>query len=400
MTQQLTDKRLPAMVIQVVTTRDLGGAQLTALAATSHARRRGHDVRLYAGPVDESGGAFEAAAVLSGIEVALVPPLRRKVALLFDVRALIWLTKEFRRLRPSVVHTHSSKAGVLGRVAARLAGVEMIVHTVHGWSFNEMQPPVVRWLYVRIERLLARFTNRLIVVCETDRTIGRSKGIGVDSQYRLVRSGVDVESVAGGAAARARARDALGLAESEFVVGAVTRLAEQKDPLAMIEGFAAFSARHPGAKLVVIGDGPLRAQVEAAIAARNIADRVQLVGARNDTLQLYAAFDVFVLTSRHEGLPRTLIEAMAALVPVIAAPVGGVAEVIEDGVNGLLLKSTSPDELADRLVAIAEGRDEARRMSERAQRACREFDAHAMTDQLLDVWSPADGMQRREPVPS
>lgn len=373
-------------VMHVITKLDAGGAQETAVALCAGLDSARFDVTLVAGPDRGTGGDMWRRADELGVRTVRVARLVRAIRPTSDVAALVALWRLFRHERPDIVHTHSSKAGVLARVAARLAGVPTLVHTVHGWSFRDFQPGPIQGLYLHLERLLARVTTWIVVVAESDRRIGLANRIGVDAQYVLVRSGVDLEAFRPSRGRRGRARSSLGLPPDAVVVGTVTRLGEPKDPETTVRAFAAVRRLVPQARLVVVGDGPHRPNIEALVDGLALDDAVHLLGARDDVAELLPALDVFVLTSLSEGLPRVLVEAMAAHVPVVATDVGGVGELVIDGETGVLVPPAAPDALADAIVAVladpvgADGRRDA------AVERVGPFDARAMVQSIEELY--------------
>ncbi len=381
-------------VCQVITKLEIGGAQETVMATAEHFA--GHpmiELVTLAGTEDASGGALWARARDQGLDVRSVPRLRRSVRPGDDLAAMAALREAFRSIQPDVVHTHSSKAGVIGRLAARREGIP-VVHTVHGWSsIRQDQNPVVRSAVVALERWLARRTDRLVVVTDLDRSIGLAAGIGTDEQYTLVRSPLAPEVVARAVASRAASRAELGIEPGQVVVGSVARLAPPKDPDTLLQAFVDVAAVHPTAVLVLIGGGPRLAEVTATAASLGLADRVRVVGERPDAALLTGAFDIAVLSSRWEGLPRTVIEAAAVGVPVVATPVGGVPEIIEDEVTGLLFAPGDSAALGRALSRLIEDPVLRRRLAEAARdRVDDDFTPEGAGRRLAHQWTDTSGV--------
>ncbi|MCE5218149.1 glycosyltransferase family 4 protein [bacterium] len=314
-----------------------GGASLTAKLLAEHqaSEQSAFEPALaYGLGTEEEEEALSVAGSVEQFQVAsLVRPLRP----LQDWRALGELREVIRSYRPAVVHTHSSKAGVLGRLAARKERVPVIVHHVHGWSFHDRMPAWERNLFVGIERYMARRCHGLLMVAREDQRIAAERSIGASSQWHMVRSGLRMEEFAPtDPERREAARRALGIDEGRFVVGTVAQLRPQKSPLDFVKVAKAVTCQHEDALFVWIGDGPMRGEVEMAIAQEGLGERLRLVGSRTDVRDLYPAFDVFLLTSLWEGLPRTVVEASVVGLPVVATAVAGTAEAIRDGHSGLL----------------------------------------------------------------
>ncbi len=368
-------------VVQLITHLSRGGAQATVLAAgpTTPAIR----IQVLAGVHDSGEGTLWDAARSEGIDVREAPHLRQRLAPIHDVLFLIWLVRWLRRERVDVLHTHSSKAGVLGRIAASIAGVPA-VHTVHGWSFAPFPSGWKRLVVISLERWLARRSKALVVVTSLDRDLGLAVGIGRADQYVLIRSGVDLAVSRLAGQHPEKARHALGVADGQFVVGAVARLAPQKRIEDLIDGFRL--ADLPDSHLHLIGDGPMRKEHEDHVRRVGLAGRVTFSGVRADAAELVSAFDVFCLTSGWEGLPRTLIEAMAAGRPVVATPVGGVAEVVDHGESGLITPVGDIESLACALRRLADDGELRARLGASGPDRVAGFDIVRMRKDLADLW--------------
>lgn len=387
-------------VAQLVTTLARGGAQATVLGALDVPGEAGEavEVTVLAGRDDPGEGTHWAELLASGARVVPVGPLHRSVRPVADVAALWWLIRWLRAERPDVLHTHSSKAGVIGRLAAAAAGVP-VVHTVHGWSYVGLttgrgrRGRLVRWAVIALERWLARWTRALVVVTPLDAERGLGDGIGRPDQYRVVRSGIDLNRPRSGRAARPDLRRQQGWSD-RFVVGVVSRLVVAKGIDTLVMAFARTAV--PGGVLVVVGDGPDRPRLEQlAVEAGLGPEQVRFLGARDDAAHLVAAFDLFALPSHWEGLPRTLVEAVAAEVPVVATAVGGIPELIRPGRTGTLVPVGDPAALAAVLAAAAADPGPFRAMAERAARAAEDFSVEAMRLDLAQVWRDAAGWPAR-----
>lgn len=326
-------------ISHIITKLELGGAQGNTLASCAAQAAAGHRVTLLAG----AGGMLDAeAAALPGVEFVPLPELTHPLKPQADWRALQSLTQRLLTLAPDLVHTHSSKAGILGRLAAARAGVPVIIHTVHGWSFNPDQSGWRQWLYAALERHAARRTRFIVCVSSLDRAAGLARGIGAQDQYRIVRSGIDWVAQRAAIANRTAVRAALGLGDGQALVLMPACLKPQKAPLK----FVALARAVPEAVFMLAGDGELRAQVERA--AADLGGRFRLLGWRRDMADLVAAADVMALTSRWEGLPRAVVEAVAAGTPVLATDTGGVRDVVREN-NGFLVPVDDDVALAEML---------------------------------------------------
>jgi glycosyltransferase involved in cell wall biosynthesis len=335
-------------IVHLITRLELGGAQQNTLYCVEHHDRDRFDVGLWAG----EGGILDGSArAIDRADVRILPWLVHPVAPARDLAAVFRLASMLSDV--DLLHTHSSKAGILGRAAARLAGVRGVVHTVHGWSFNDVQPPMTRRLYLEAERAAARFTDRIVCVARSDRDRGLASGIGHDEQYRILRSGIDPSVYTAPAGARERLRTSIGAAPDDLVVGSITNFKPQKGPLDLVEAARLARSRDRRLVFVIAGDGALRAEVESAIGRADLRGAIHVLGWRDDVPELLAGMDIFLLTSLFEGLPRVVLQAIAASVPVVATDTGGVAEVVSHGESGLLVPPGQPAAAADAVVALA-----------------------------------------------
>ncbi len=374
-------------VLHVITRMIVGGAQENTMLSCALIDSERYESTLLTGPETGVEGELHSESRARGIPVIVEPCLVRRLSPWHDLLATIRLWREIRRGRYDIVHTHSSKAGIVGRVAAWLAGVPVIVHTAHGWGFNRHQPWHVYWLYVWLERICARFSAAIVVVGTPNRDAGLALGIGRRDQYRLIRSGIEITAFRDVAIARDQARGRLGLPCESFVIGSVGRLGEQKAPLDLLAAFVPVANARPEARLVYVGDGPQRGELEAAVARLGLEDRVLLAGLRRDVPELLRAFDVFALASRWEGLPRVFPQAMAAGLPIVATLVDGAPDAITSGENGWLVEVGDIAAMADRLHAFAADPATARRMGAAGRARVDEFSAQRMVQELADLYA-------------
>ncbi len=376
--------RIP--VLHIITRLIVGGAQENTMLTAALLDPDRYAVDIVSGPQTGSEGSLIEEVRAHGIPLTIEPALVREVNPLKDLQALFRLTGFIRRGRYTIVHTHSSKAGILGRWAARLAGTPVIVHTVHGWGHHERQHPLVRRFYILLERATARITDKLIVVSPRNTEKGLADGIGTPEKYITIRSGIELDRFLKPTRPREAVREELGIPPDVPVVGTVTRLSPQKAPLDFVDAAAHVAARRPDVHFVIVGDGPLRAEMEAAIAVRSLTDRVHLTGLRRDVPDLMHSFDVFALTSLWEGLPRVLPQAMTTGLPIVATAVDGNAEAVTDGVNGFLTPPGVPQALAAALLRLLEDSVLARRMGEAGRRKAGEFSAHRMVSDIAALY--------------
>ena len=371
-------------LVHVITRLELGGAQQNTLFCVRHHDRERFEVALVAG----RGGMLDGEAQrIPDASVRIVPYLGHPISPWSDLQALFRLRAFFRSRRVDVVHTHSSKAGILGRLAAFLAGVPVVVHTAHGWSFNPTQSAGRRRTFVALERLAAGVSQRLITVSEQNRADGLALGIGQPAQYRLVRSGIEAGEFRRPAANREAVREALGIAPNQILVGTLACLKPQKAPLDFVRAAAAAHARESRLRFVIAGDGELRGEVEGLIAELGLRGIVQTLGWRRDVGDLLHAMDEFLLTSRFEGLPRAVLQALAAGVPVIATAVDGIPEVIRHRDTGILVPPGDVEAMAQAVLDLASDSVLRKRCRVQGRKIVdREFDIRRMVRDLERIY--------------
>jgi len=367
-------------VVHIITKMELGGAQRNTLYTVQHLDQQLFRVYLLTGP---GGELLDEARACPGWR--LIPDMVRKISPRRDLAALLQIRREIRRImadapegRPVIVHTHSSKAGILGRWAAWLAGVRIIVHSVHGFGFHDYQKPPVRRLYRALERLSARITTRFIVVSEANRRTGVAAGIFAGEDACLIRSGIDIEAFARAPADPQAVRRELGIAPEAPLIIMVACFKPQKSPLDFVRACAEVHRRHPGACFLLAGDGELRPRIEVSVAECGLAKHFFMPGWRRDVAALLHASQVAVLSSYWEGLPQVVPQACAAALPVVATRVDGTPEVVRDGVNGFLVAPGAIDMLAQKIIFLLDNPEQARAMGRAGQSMIADFDINAM----------------------
>lgn len=366
----------PTRTLRVLTRLNIGGPAINVTLADAGLGARGYDTLLVHGRLEPGEASAEPLADAHGLTRRVLPSLRRPVAPLDDLAALAGLVRLLAEHRPHIVHTHTSKAGALGRLAARWHNLGRprgercrVVHTFDGHVFEGYFGSLGSRSVVLAERLLARWTDAIVAVAPRQREdlVDRYR-IAPASRVVVVPHGLDLAPLLDVPEEDADARRALGLPADAFVVLFAGRLVPIKDVPTLLEAFARLTARCGHARLVVAGDGELRGALAAKADAMGIGARIDWLGWRRDLRALYAASDIVVLSSRNEGTPLALIEGMAAGRPAVATSVGGVPDVVRHESTGLLVPPGNPAELGDALERLAAD-PPARRAMGRAARA-------------------------------
>lgn len=335
-----------ANLLFVITKLELGGAQKQLLSLVELLDKKRFGIFLF---TCRKGYLLEEAKAIKGVTVKESLFLERPINPINDFLALIEIFCFIKKNNITIIHTHSSKAGLLGRLAGKFAGVDFMLHTVHGWSFNNYQSSLSRMFFVWMERIAARFSHKLIVVSDYDRKKGLENSIGEEDKYSLIRYGIDFSQF------RSKRKDikkTLGIDASDPVVGTVSCLKPQKSPLDFIKLVFLVTQKMPDVRFVIAGDGILRKESERLINSFGLQDKLFLLGWRRDIPDILGSLDAFVLTSKWEGLPISVLEAMAAEKPVIATNTGGIAEIVEDGKNGFLVECVNMKDMSEKLIAL------------------------------------------------
>lgn len=379
--------RAPVPVVHVITRLELGGAQQNTLATVARLDRARFSPHLVCGP----GGLLDGEArKLVDVPLHFVPELVRPVSPLRDwaaTRRIAALLRPLAARGAVLVHTHSSKAGIVGRRAAAAAGAGPVVHSLHGYGHAALPAGPLRALALWAERRAARHTDAFVAVSRATIETGRALALFGDVPVRLVRSGIDLAAFAGADALRAQTRERMGLPPDAPVAGLIGNLKPQKAPLDFVELAARVAAQRPEARFFLAGDGELRAAVEARIAQRGLQGKLQLLGWRHDVPGLLGALDVLVLTSAWEGLPRVCPQAMAAGRPIVATAVDGVPEAVVHGRNGLLFAPGDAAAGAAHVLALLGDPALRARMAAEGRAAAGEFAAERMIAEQERLYS-------------
>ena len=368
-------------VLLAITRLELGGAQRVVLHTAKELDRRVFDVALCWGP----GDLLDREAVrIRNLERIPVPTLVRQIAPVSDLRALVSLRAAVRSFQPQIVHTHSSKAGILGRLAARIEGVST-VHTVHGFGFTPLQAVPTNFLFRSAEKMMARLTDHFVMVSETDRRRGIEMGLFPPEKATVIRAAIDIDRFSAATDGDAVC-ERLGVPIGVPLVTQIGNFKPQKGPLDFVRVAAAVHNTHSDAWFVMVGDGPLREPAEGLARELGVAERMVFSGWWDDVPGLLAATTVSVLTSRHEGLPCSVVESLAAGVPVVATAVDGTVEVVRSGLNGVLAPAGDIFGLAQSIDKLLADGGLRTRMAAAARQGLEAFDRDLMVRQQEDLY--------------
>jgi glycosyltransferase involved in cell wall biosynthesis len=368
-------------VIHIITKLEFGGAQQNTLYTVSALDRERFTPVLMTG---QEGYLMEEARGLD-IELQVVPSMERPISPAADgaaYRELVRLLSPYRG-KPAIVHTHSSKAGILGRWAARRAGITVVIHSIHGFGFTPAQSAAKRWMFVIAEKATSRITDHFITVSHANRNEGIGLGLFPPERCSVIRSGFDLNEFSDADAANVvpDTVDGIDLSDDVPTVLMVGCLKPQKNPLDFVRLAQLVSKRVPEARFLLAGDGELKGDLLREVDERGLSGSLFLLGWRKDVPALMKRSQVVVLPSLWEGLPRVIPQAMAVGRPMVANAVDGSAEAIRDGVDGYLCQPGDVKTMADRVCELLLDPEKAEVMGEAGKVAAVEFDQDVMVRQ-------------------
>jgi glycosyltransferase involved in cell wall biosynthesis len=347
----------PIKVLRVIARLNVGGPALHVAYLTAGLADRGYDTTLVAGTVGRGEESMAFIADAKGVRVEVIDELHRNISPLRDARAILRLAQLIRRERPTILHTHTAKAGAVGRLAALLAGPArppIVVHTFHGHVLRGYFNPVATRGFRVLERVLARTTTTLVAVSPEVQDDLVRLHVAPASKFTVVRLGIELDQRVGDdQAARTETRRLLGVGTEPFVVGWVGRMTAVKRTDVVVRVLSKLVERGVDARLLLVGDGPDRDDLERYAHELGVIKRCLFLGYQEDVARWYNAIDALLLPSVNEGTPVSVIESLAAQRPAVATRVGGTPDVIRDGVDGFLVDPTDGEALADRLAELA-----------------------------------------------
>ncbi|MBP8984552.1 MAG: glycosyltransferase family 4 protein [Syntrophobacterales bacterium] len=383
-------------VIHVITRFDKGGSAENTFLTVIGLDKHKYDVLLVKGlSVESAMGEEERKAVdrslaraeQAGVRITTVPDLVRDIRPVKDWRAFWELVKIFREERPHIVHTHTSKAGFIGRWAAWLSKVPLIVHTPHGHVFWGYFNRPTSLLYVLLERWTARITDRIVVLTDQEKKDHLLFRIAPEDKFAVIHSGVDLDRFRSVCLDAARIKEDLGIPTFAVVIGTIGRLTPIKGHRFLIEAARGILAEWPDTVFLFLGDGELAEALRSLATRLGVSGSVRFLGWRPDVAEILPAVDMFVFPSLNEGMGRAVVEAMALGKPVVASRVGGIIDIVRDGENGILVSPADADELAAAIKLLISDPATRERLGEEGKRRVLLYDAERMVQRIDGLYS-------------
>ncbi|MEW6750748.1 MAG: glycosyltransferase family 4 protein [Candidatus Latescibacterota bacterium] len=377
----------PVRVLHVITRLDRGGSAENTLLTAAGVDPARFVCAVATGPTREGGTPAEARAHRAGVRFLAVPHLVRPIRPAADLRACWELWRLMRRGGYGIVHTHTSKAGLLGRLAARWARVPAVVHTPHGHVFYGYYGPAKTRLFLGLERAATHLADRIVTLTEREVAEYQKLGVARPHQCAVIHSGVDFAALDGGTADREAVRRELGFPPDALVVGTVGRYTRVKAQGDLLAAAGILRERVAKLRLLLVGEGEDRPRLEAQARQLGLAGQAVLTGWRAQVGPLLRAMDVFALPSRNEGMGKALVEAMHCGLAVVATAVGGVPEVVEAERSGLLVPAGSPAELAGAVLRLALDPELRRTLGEAARQRAAAYGVEPMVEQIERLYT-------------
>jgi glycosyltransferase involved in cell wall biosynthesis len=369
-------------VLRVFSRLNIGGPSFHVVLLTAGLGERGYATRLVVGRESEREGNLLDFAAAKGVRCEQIDGLGREIRPIADLRALLDLYRLIREYRPTIVHTHTAKAGMLGRVAARLARVPIVVHTYHGHVLRGYFGPLKTAVFRGIEKALNRVSDGVVAVSEAVRDDLVELGVVRPGQVRVIHLGLELERLAA-TLPRGVLRGESGVEDDAPLVAIVGRLVPIKDLPTFLRAAALVRRQRSDVRFAIVGDGEERAALEALAAELGLRDCVHFHGWKRDMAEVFGDADVVVNTSRNEGTPVAIIEALAAARPVVATRVGGTPDVLHEGRFGSLVPAADPGALAAAILGTLEALGEAEARAREGQRYV--LGEHAISRLVADI---------------
>jgi glycosyltransferase involved in cell wall biosynthesis len=376
-------------IVHLITRLIIGGAQENTVLSCAGQHAAAHDVTLITGPALGPEGSLMEKARAQGFRVIVMDEMRRAIHPVRDLRVYWELVRLLEKMKPDIVHTHSSKAGIIGRWAARKAGVPGVVHTIHGLAFTASTSATVNGAYKLLEKKAAPLTARIVCVADAMREQSLAAGIGKPEQYVTIYSGMETEPFLNPPLVRADVRKSLGLGDEHLVIGTIARLFDLKGHDDLLGIAPELCARLPNLRFLWVGGGRLRGRFEERMRRMRLRERFVLTGMvpPGRVPELTGAMDILVHPSRREGLARALPQAQLAQVPAIAYDVDGNREGVVDGQTGFVLPAFDVSKLSGAILKLAEDGELRKRMGAAGRKfALARFDVGVMVSRLEELY--------------
>lgn len=382
----------PIRIVNIITRLILAGAQEDTLLLVEGLKAKPeYEVYLISGPAIGSEGELISRAKAHGVNLTIVPEMRRNIYPLKDFISFIKLHRLIKNLKPMIVHTHSSKAGILGRLAAKIAGVKIIVHTIYGpLPFHPMQNKFVNLLYIFLEKITTRWTTKLISIADAMTTQCLAVGVGRPEQFQTIRSGIELDKFLDIPDRSTELRQKYGIKDTDNVIGVVAILVPRKGHMFLMEIAPRIIRKFPETKFLFVGDGVLREDLKSEARKKGIYEHIIFTGHVNSDVvpHLIRLMDMLVHPSLREGLPRALAEAYLLKKPVVCFAIDGAGEIIINNDTGYLVPPKNTEQLYNAIELLLIDKIKARKMGEKGYQLVKDrFDRRKLVGEVDKLYS-------------
>jgi glycosyltransferase involved in cell wall biosynthesis len=378
----------PLKVLHIITRLIKGGAQENTLLTVLGLREKGYDVMLLSGPSEGPEGEIESYARAMAVNLAIIPELVRPIDPWKDLVSLVKIFYFIKGHRFDIVHTHTSKAGIIGRLAAKFAGVPVIVHTPHGHIFHSYFRPLKTWLLLLVEKICASMCDKIITLTDKCKAEHINLRIAWPEKFVTIHSGIRLERFLSRSFEADRIRAELNIPAGRKIAGTVARLEPVKGIEYLIDSMKDVLSAMSDVHFLIVGDGSQRKYLQRKARELGIEENVTFTGIREDVPRLISIMDLFVLPSLNEGMGRVLVEAGMMAKPVVATNVSGIPELIDHTQTGLLVEPANAKQLAEGIVELLTNPQKARYMGENAKLRMRDnYSADKMVDKIERLYN-------------
>ena len=383
-------------VLHIITRLDRGGSAENTIITVAGLDKKKYEITLIKGPTFESNMSKEEytsvmanlkKAQLKGTKLANIPFLLRRINPFFDLLAFFSLYILLIKENPTIVHSHTSKAGLLGRLAAKLAGVPIIVHTPHGHVFFGYFGPFKTKIFILLEKLASRITDKIVTLSNREKEDYISFKIAEEDRLSVICSGIELNKFKESLLSeKQNLKKELGIPENSLIVGTAGRLVPVKGPEFLIKAAKYIISKYPDTYFIFTGDGPLENGLKRKALEMGISDNIIFLGLRDDVAKIISIYDIFVLPSLNEGMGRVLAEAMALGKPIVASNIGGIPDLVIHGKNGFLVPPKNPKELAKYIQVLIEDKGKREKMGLKGKEMSLNFGAESMIEKIASLY--------------
>jgi len=385
-----------AKVLHIITRLDRGVSAKNTIITVTGLDKKKYDITLIKGPTFESNMSKEEytsvianlkKAQLKGVKVTNIPFLLRRINPFFDLLAFFSLYILLIKENPIIVHFHTSKAGLLGRLAAKLAGVPIIVHTPHGHVFFGYFGPFKTKIFILLEKLASRITDKIVTLSNREKEDYILFKIAEEDKFSVIYSGIELNTLKESSSEeKQNLKKELGIPENSLIIGTAGRLVPVKGPEFLVKASKYIISKYPDTYFMFTGDGPLEQDLKRKALEMGISDNIIFLGWRDDLAKIISIYDIFVLPSLNEGMGRVLVEAMALGKSIVASNVGGIPDLVIHGKNGFLVPPKNPKELAKYIQVLLEDKDKREKMGLAGKEMAYNFTSERMVEKIANLY--------------